>query len=65
MYVIWVYFVAMVFIGAFFLMNLTLAVINASFVNSQKEMAEEKVDDTADDQNEANLDDIDVALLAH
>jgi hypothetical protein len=65
MYVIWVYFVAMVFIGAFFLMNLTLAVINASFVNSQKEMAEEKVDDTVDDQNEANLDDIDVALLAH
>ena len=46
-------------------MNLTLAVINASFVNSQKEMAEEKVVDTADDQNEANLDDIDVALLAH
>lgn len=39
MYAIWIYFIAMVFIGAFFLMNLTLAVINASFTNSQKEMA--------------------------
>jgi len=36
--IIWVYFVLMVFIGAFFLMNLTLAVINASFTRSQKAM---------------------------
>jgi len=42
LYGIWIYFVVMVFIGAFFLMNLTLAVINASFTNSQKEMAEAK-----------------------
>jgi hypothetical protein len=39
LYAIWIYFTFMVFIGAFFLMNLTLAVINASFTNSQKEMA--------------------------
>jgi hypothetical protein len=37
--VIFVYFISMVFIGAFFLMNLTLAVINASFTKSQKEAA--------------------------
>jgi len=30
-----VFFIAMVFIGAFFLINLTLAVINASFTKSQ------------------------------
>ena len=36
-YHIWVFFVLIVFIGAFFLMNLTLAVVNASFTKSQKE----------------------------
>jgi hypothetical protein len=38
-YYIWVFFVLIVFIGAFFLMNLTLAVVNASFTKSQKESA--------------------------
>ena len=32
----------MVFIGAFFLMNLTLAVINASFTRSQNEMKQQE-----------------------
>ncbi len=32
----------MVFIGAFFLMNLTLAVINAAFTKSQKEASAKK-----------------------
>ena len=36
---IWIMFVTIVFIGAFFLMNLTLAVINASFAKAQKEFA--------------------------
>jgi hypothetical protein len=35
---IYVYFVSIVFIGAFFLMNLTLAVINSSFTKSQREL---------------------------
>jgi hypothetical protein len=33
-----VYFFAIVLLGAFFLINLTLAVINASFTKSQHEM---------------------------
>ena len=37
---IWAYFISMVFIGAFFLMNLTLAVINASFTKSQNAQKE-------------------------
>jgi hypothetical protein len=36
---IWLMFVTIVFIGAFFLMNLTLAVINASFAKAQKEFS--------------------------
>ena len=50
----------MVFIGAFFLMNLTLAVINAAFTKSQKEANGKKEDteihggDGGDD--EINLD---------
>ena len=35
-YIIFVYFLSIVFLGAFFLINLTLAVINASFTKSQK-----------------------------
>jgi len=58
----------MVFIGAFFLMNLTLAVINASFTKSQnaaKAEDEAKDNDKADKNDnteEANLDDIEDVL---
>lgn len=65
---IFVYFISMVFIGAFFLMNLTLAVINASFTKSQnaaKAEDEAKDNDKADKNDnteDANLDDIEEAL---
>ena len=42
---VWPYFIGIVMIGAFFLMNLTLAVISVKFTetkNSQKEVAVEK-----------------------
>lgn len=38
-YNIWIYFVPLVFIGAFFLLNLTLAVINSKFTEAHKEHA--------------------------
>jgi len=38
-YSIWIYFLPLVFIGAFFLLNLTLAVINAKFTEAHKEHA--------------------------
>jgi hypothetical protein len=34
--IIFIFFISMVFIGAFFLMNLTLAVVNSSFTKSKK-----------------------------
>ena len=36
-----VYFLPLVFIGAFFLLNLTLAVINSKFTEAHNEMAAE------------------------
>jgi len=36
-YIIFIFFVPMVFIGAFFLLNLTLAVINSKFTEAHKE----------------------------
>lgn len=56
----------MVFIGAFFLMNLTLAVINAAFTKSQAEAKEKKNPDTNDamgENEEINLDEIDLKEL--
>jgi len=38
-YSIWIYFLPLVFIGAFFLLNLTLAVINSKFTEAHKEHA--------------------------
>jgi hypothetical protein len=35
--IVFIFFISMVFIGAFFLMNLTLAVVNTSFTKSQNE----------------------------
>lgn len=40
-YMLWIYFVAIVFVGAFFLINLTLAVITIKFNESQKESKKE------------------------
>ena len=37
------FFVPMVFIGAFFLLNLTLAVINSSYSETMRKFEEEKV----------------------
>ena len=37
-YYVFLFFVPLVFIGAFFLLNLTLAVINTSFTESQEKM---------------------------
>lgn len=36
-YSIWIYFLPLVFIGAFFLLNLTLAVINSEFTKAHRE----------------------------
>ena len=64
---IWTYFVVMVFIGAFFLMNLTLAVLNAAFTKSQKEANKKKETvDVVDDlggEEEVDLDEIDINAL--
>jgi hypothetical protein len=45
--VIWFFMILLVFIGAFFLLNLTLAVINSSFNDTHKrhQAASEFVDD--------------------
>ena len=37
---VWTYFVPLVFVGAFFLLNLTLAVINSSFSRTHKHYAD-------------------------
>ena len=43
---VFMFFVPLVFIGAFFLLNLTLAVINSSFnENNRKIKAKEKISD--------------------
>ena len=56
---IYLYFVMMVFIGAFFLMNLTLAVINASFgeSNSDQPTSNEPIEECEQD-DEPNLDEL-------
>ena len=36
-YICWGYFVPLVFVGAFFLLNLTLAVINSKFTEAHKD----------------------------
>ena len=42
-YNIWIYFIPLIFIGAFFLLNLTLAVINSEFTKAHNEhQAEEE-----------------------
>jgi len=60
-YVIFLYFLPLVFIGAFFLLNLTLAVINSKFTEAhnlqQKEEHElmMKVEEGGFDANEDNI----------
>ena len=62
-YVIFIYFVPLVFIGAFFLLNLTLAVINSKFTEAHKEqqvqdqaLAQDKLKgDVVDDDMESAL----------
>lgn len=39
-YIIYLYFVLIVFVGAFFLLNLTLAVINSKFTEAHNEQQE-------------------------
>jgi hypothetical protein len=61
--VVFIFFISMVFIGAFFLMNLTLAVVNTSFTKSQNEAkaaaAPPKVEEDADGLGaEVDLDEI-------
>ena len=55
-HIIFVYFLSIVFLGAFFLINLTLAVINASFTKSQKEVNDTKGDkDKKEENNKVEL----------
>mmetsp|Transcript_20713 Transcript_20713/g.31748 ORF Transcript_20713/g.31748 Transcript_20713/m.31748 type:complete len:203 (-) Transcript_20713:6255-6863(-) len=62
-YIIFIYFVPLVFIGAFFLLNLTLAVINSKFTEAHKEqqaqdhaLAEDKLKgEMMDDEMESAL----------
>ena len=51
-YYVFLFFVPLVFIGAFFLLNLTLAVINTSFNESQQEVLRKK----AEEEKEQKLD---------
>ena len=44
-YYVFLFFVPLVFIGAFFLLNLTLAVINTSFTESQAEQERKKAEE--------------------
>jgi len=60
-YYIFLYFVVMVFIGAFFLMNLTLAVINAAFSDTNKQANEPGKFDDAGGEVGPNLDDFEEA----
>ena len=54
--IIYLFFVPLVFIGAFFLLNLTLAVINSSFTETHKRHQAQEQDDKAAGK-EAALDD--------
>jgi lipopolysaccharide export LptBFGC system permease protein LptF len=60
--IVFIFFISMVFIGAFFLMNLTLAVVNTSFTKSQNEAkaaaAPPKPENGEDGEVEVNLDEI-------
>jgi hypothetical protein len=42
-YTIWIYFIPLVFIGAFFLLNLTLAVINSKFTEAHNEHQQQEL----------------------
>jgi hypothetical protein len=58
-----VYFLSIVFLGAFFLINLTLAVINASFTKSQKGGGETELNDDVDEIGEIEINDDKVKTL--
>jgi voltage-dependent calcium channel L type alpha-1F len=56
-YIMFIYFVPLVFIGAFFLLNLTLAVINSEFTKAHREqqaMDEEALKDKNNSHNQEN-----------
>lgn len=65
---IFMYFLPLVFIGAFFLLNLTLAVINSSFTDAhnehQQREAKEKASNTAfDDDDKGQDEDAQIRLM--
>ena len=63
---VFLFFFLLVFIGAFFLLNLTLAVINSSFTENQRKTREAKLKEEAErnqfkvkkSREEAMLDDL-------
>ena len=63
---VFLFFFLLVFIGAFFLLNLTLAVINSSFTENQRKTREAKLKEEAErnqfkvkkSSDEAMLDDL-------
>lgn len=60
---IFLYFLPLVFIGAFFLLNLTLAVINAKFTEAHKEQAANDLEEQNKQyENQNGIDDMDSAL---
>lgn len=50
-YNVWVYFVSLVFLGAFFFLNLTLAVINSEFTKANNEQAEAEANEMKEKKN--------------
>jgi prephenate dehydrogenase len=50
-----VYFIGLVFIGSFFLLNLTLAVIKAKFTDSETSEDKVKIKNDVYDENEEEL----------
>ena len=53
---IFCYFLPLVFIGAFFLLNLTLAVINSKFTEAHKEQQNLEIENKTQTQNNQHVD---------
>lgn len=55
-YILFIYFVPLVFIGAFFLLNLTLAVINSKFTEAHKEQHNADEQEQKEQNKRSNID---------
>ena len=55
-HIIWIFFVPMVMIGAFFLLNLTLAVINSKFTEAHNEQQKANIEALKENQSMTIID---------